>query len=558
MSLNYSLFSDLGVLIKYYDLASSDAAALAADLADILDQFNTTGQLPAIDGLATQYGTTYPAAFSSRRTSLAGFATDRLQDPATILDVLGLPTTDIQALLQRLDEQMIDDAQTIKRSSVVAGGITADSGNQGNFVPLVTLQLDGITSPGTVSGQQLQPCHTYQGRATELCVPSDSLQLRCVADRFVDQVQDGSEQFLWSGGPAISAHAVGQEGSGQIGNVTCLHGRSIITGGDFETDDGAGTPTGWTVSAGTPGTNTGISAAHVYHATKALLLTPDGATAAITLRQAIDQTSQPQITARRMMACTARVLMAYTSGSLAGQLNIGLHGTGYSQTLPTWGVQTLQISGTPTGGYYVITCPWSGLTTGHIAYNAASSAVQTALRALAGNECVVVSTAAGSAPNITHQITLYGVPGIPGQITCNISGLTGGSPAQATAITTPAVPGDCWQIPTSALPTAWGLASFFIVVPEVVPSDLTLQISWSGTPAIGYLAYLDDMALGTVDYGGGHGLVVARGNLPAARDDRWQYPLQNTEGVIQRFTRRAYGRQLNSASSPSISDSVAT
>lgn len=101
-------------------------------------------------------------------------------------------------------------------------------------------------------------------------------------------------------------------------------------------------------------------------------------------------------------------------------------------------VQTLQISGTPTSGSYTISWVDGGgttRTTGSIAYTATSATVQTALRALAGLESVVVSTSTGTPPNVTHQITFFGVNGTVNQITADITGLAGGSPAKAIATT---------------------------------------------------------------------------------------------------------------------------
>jgi len=102
-------------------------------------------------------------------------------------------------------------------------------------------------------------------------------------------------------------------------------------------------------------------------------------------------------------------------------------------------VQTLQISGTPTAGHYLL--HWTNgasdqQTTAPIAYNAASSAVQTALRRLDGLEQVTVALNTGAAPNVTHDITFVGVTN-PAQLT-SASFMTGGSPSITHATTTAA------------------------------------------------------------------------------------------------------------------------
>lgn len=102
--------------------------------------------------------------------------------------------------------------------------------------------------------------------------------------------------------------------------------------------------------------------------------------------------------------------------------------------------QTVTISGTPMGGYYLL--KWTDSNsqvhwTVPLAYNASASAVQTALRSLP--ELGRVSVAAtGVSPNFTHTVTLTGVTN-PAQLS-SLSGLTGGSPAINHATTLAASP----------------------------------------------------------------------------------------------------------------------
>lgn len=91
-------------------------------------------------------------------------------------------------------------------------------------------------------------------------------------------------------------------------------------------------------------------------------------------------------------------------------------------------VQTVEISGTPTGGSYLL--QWTGAdsithSTGPLAHNASSSAVQTALRTIPALAAVTVSSS-GTSPNYTHTVTFYGVAGDPGQLT-SVNDLTGGT-----------------------------------------------------------------------------------------------------------------------------------
>lgn len=96
-------------------------------------------------------------------------------------------------------------------------------------------------------------------------------------------------------------------------------------------------------------------------------------------------------------------------------------------------VQTITVTGTPTAGTYVI--GWVNAAgkqqyTDPLAYNASGSAVQAALRRLAGLESVsVVST--GTTPNFTHTITFNGAGGDLAQVTVN-NYTTGGTYTPAT------------------------------------------------------------------------------------------------------------------------------
>lgn len=97
-------------------------------------------------------------------------------------------------------------------------------------------------------------------------------------------------------------------------------------------------------------------------------------------------------------------------------------------------VQTVTITGTPTGGTFTLT--FGGQTTAAIAFNAAASAVQSALQALSsiGSGNAVVSGSAGGPWVVTFQGTLAAASQTP--MTTNAGSLTGGtSPAVTVAHT---------------------------------------------------------------------------------------------------------------------------
>lgn len=101
-------------------------------------------------------------------------------------------------------------------------------------------------------------------------------------------------------------------------------------------------------------------------------------------------------------------------------------------------VQTVTISGSPTGGSFTLT--FSGETTGAIAYNATASAVTTALTALSNINSGDVSTT-GTGPYTITFAGQYANANVP-TMTGSGAGLTGGtSPAVAVATTTEGAPG---------------------------------------------------------------------------------------------------------------------
>lgn len=95
-------------------------------------------------------------------------------------------------------------------------------------------------------------------------------------------------------------------------------------------------------------------------------------------------------------------------------------------------VQTVTITGTPTGGSFTLT--YGGNTTGAIAYNATAGAVQTALRALPNTQDAVV--AGGPGPGTPWTVT-WGNGKDVAQMSATGSFTGGTAPAVAVTTTTP-------------------------------------------------------------------------------------------------------------------------
>lgn len=121
------------------------------------------------------------------------------------------------------------------------------------------------------------------------------------------------------------------------------------------------------------------------------------------------------------------------SGTVLAKLANGLYGP-YNANDE---LQTVTITGTPTGGTFTLT--FDGQTTAGIAYNAAAAAVQSALEALSNIAVGDVTVAGGPGPGTPYTVTFTGAYAGTDVAVMTASGasLTGGtSPAVAVTTTT--------------------------------------------------------------------------------------------------------------------------
>lgn len=114
-------------------------------------------------------------------------------------------------------------------------------------------------------------------------------------------------------------------------------------------------------------------------------------------------------------------------------------------------VQVVTITGTPTGGTFTLS--HGGVTSATIAYNAANTTVQTAVRALGG--AMTNATVAGSAGG-PYTVTL-GVVGVAaGPLTADASALTGGTSPKVVVTTSPTLDLGLRAIGGDFRQCAWG------------------------------------------------------------------------------------------------------
>lgn len=99
--------------------------------------------------------------------------------------------------------------------------------------------------------------------------------------------------------------------------------------------------------------------------------------------------------------------------------------------LDTVSVQTITVSGTPTGGTLPL-ITYGDSTSSALAWNVSAADMQTALRLLTGLGAVAVALG-GVAPNTVYTITFTGVMGAALSLVLGANGLTGGTNPMATA-----------------------------------------------------------------------------------------------------------------------------
>lgn len=124
------------------------------------------------------------------------------------------------------------------------------------------------------------------------------------------------------------------------------------------------------------------------------------------------------------------VLARYESGTYKG-----LYGPYAGQASE---VQTVTITGTPTGGTFTLTL--NGETTAGIAYNATAAAVESALEALPSLAAADVTVTGGPGPGTPYVVTFGGAYAGTNvaAMTASAAGLTGGTTPAVTVTTTTA------------------------------------------------------------------------------------------------------------------------
>lgn len=133
-------------------------------------------------------------------------------------------------------------------------------------------------------------------------------------------------------------------------------------------------------------------------------------------------------------------------------------------------VQSLAITGTPTGGTFTAT--YSGQTTASINHNATAAAVQTALENLSNIAVGDVACTGGPLPGTPVVITFKGNLGLQNVAAITTTDSLSGGTAPASAITTTTAgvaPTQTVEL-KAGMPLAWGVSAGYFASP--LPSDV--------------------------------------------------------------------------------------
>lgn len=306
----YGLFNDLGLLIGRINAYGSYAASnFGADLNKIENGFLAK---PDIDGLFPAY-TGFGDQIVQIRQALAGYCDTRLQDLDRVIRELHLTASaSIDDILNALGARMVEDLQTVNRSTVTIGAINPDILNNGNGTVLTTKVLDGVTQPSNGMPARLY----YNGLNSELAVASETMSLLCT-----DDSTEGAEVFAWKGAPSADPLTWRPEGSGDGPSISVSGGSTIVPDGNFE----LAWPGSWLDPTGIGQFDTYDAVANpggqFYRGKSSLLLAGVNGTATLDMTSAMN-------TNRKRYVLMCRILASYAP--VVGTLTIGFQGTGYT------------------------------------------------------------------------------------------------------------------------------------------------------------------------------------------------------------------------------------
>lgn len=302
MAIDYTLlFTRLGRFVAETNLwlarQSSEVLGSNVGADDILDEFAANRELA--DGVLGLY----QSLQASMRSHVGGLTTQATKSLAALQSELSAPSPSTAAILPLLIERMGDESKTVLANTISSPGVTP---------------VSGITGTGGLSVSKMNA-----DGVDDQTVASETLRVRCVRDRFTGTVA-GQELFEIVGQPR-QAKEEGYAPRGSGGPTQTLGGAAanLLTNGAFSAFT-SNVPDGWTVVAGTAGTDI-LDNTTVLHADTHTLELKSGGASTITLKQVFGSSFTKRVYVGNVWA--RRSGGSWTGG---GSLKFTAKGTGFT------------------------------------------------------------------------------------------------------------------------------------------------------------------------------------------------------------------------------------
>tara|TARA_Y100000356_G_C11250178_1_gene286576 strand:- start:129 stop:1469 length:1341 start_codon:yes stop_codon:yes gene_type:complete len=321
MGLSSSQYTNLFEIIGEYVQRINDFVTIISDLETDRSQIETEMQANSAPIALYSDNTTTFDGFKSAVVGWISSLTSKIQDVLNnkelVLDNFNT-TSGWEGVLIELINDMNDTSQTIQKSVVTIGSITATKTNSTAGTVLLDATLDGYNAPTRNS----EAYEAYNGVASEMAATSDAMNITCVSDSVVSSINENSESFEWGGtvGSEVYSADVSGSGEGPSINPLKLNTGSYLTNADFETWTDASTVGTWTKNSSDAATRS----ASPYKGTYAMSFVGDGS-------KTWDY-SQPLVAnsvnryRRYCLACYVKA----ESGIGAGSLEVKFTGTGFT------------------------------------------------------------------------------------------------------------------------------------------------------------------------------------------------------------------------------------
>lgn len=315
---NTGVFTRGGKVTKYVNTRLAAATTdLPAELKAIADLFEAADMTDQIDGLYDFYERLRDAQTADRRR-LAAVWDAILTDRDSVLDELAITQTDVRSVLVALVRRMLDDAETVDRSTVAIGAVAADAGNTGTGTILLTKRLDGYSAP--VRGGPV--VLSYAGMDSELAV-TETMRFEVSTSAGAGAVA-GRESVRWTGAQRFQDFDWRGEGSGPGPTLAVEAGGGILGDGGFELWTDTNTPTRWALAHGALAGTHVFRYATPYRGTYALELRGDG----VATEMGVSQSVAGRLDPLRLYCLHCRAKRS--TGAATGSFRVWLEGTGYT------------------------------------------------------------------------------------------------------------------------------------------------------------------------------------------------------------------------------------